>query len=81
MQLPLVTLLSSIFLGKLWYLREIVVTFCTLLFKISLHVIEQSKVFFIMTYLNLIVFFTQLSINESPTFCLLMLAGAKEEEK
>ena len=34
-----------------------------------------------MTYLNLIVLLTQLSINESPTFCLLFFAGAEEEEE
>ena len=35
------------------------------------------KGIFIMTYLNLIVLATQLSINKSPTFCLLYFEGAE----
>ena len=34
-----------------------------------------------MTYLKLIVLLTQLSINESPTFCLLFFASLRKKEK
>ena len=41
--------------------------------------LEIKGIFYHDLNLNLIVFLTHLSINESLTFCLLIFAGAEEE--